>query len=181
MILSSEAGRLFKSLDRRLVLGVVARPGRQLAEAELAQLTADRRLVQANAEFLVDPPGEVLQPPADNAVDSRDRPAFHDRRQGPALVIVQLRWVARRLAINQAIWALFVEGQNPIPDRLQPDPADAPRVRAGAAVIDLSQRQKATPLARIPGRLHAASQGGSVKIRAQRNRNAHGGPPPPTH
>jgi hypothetical protein len=39
---------------------VVLRPGRQLAEVELAQLPAHRRLVQADAEFFEDPPHKVF-------------------------------------------------------------------------------------------------------------------------
>src|SRR3954454_10052321 len=39
-----------------------------------------------------------------------------------------------------------VEPQNPVPDRLQTDPADAGCLRARAAVVDLRKCQQTTPL-----------------------------------
>src|SRR6266513_2756985 len=57
------------------VLGVMARSGRQLAQAKGAQLTAQRLLADRNTEFLEDPLRQVDQPPTNHAVNRRDRAA----------------------------------------------------------------------------------------------------------
>ncbi len=119
----------------------MARPGRELGKAKCPELAADRRLVQRDAEFLEDPPSQILAAPADDAVDRRDRAALDDLRQGPTLRVVQLGAVSRRLAIDETTRSAGVEAQNPIAHDLQGDAADPGRIRARAAVIDLRQRQ----------------------------------------
>src|SRR3954451_20945459 len=59
---------------------------------------------------------------------------------------VQLARMARRLAVREPLGAMRVEPQHPVPDRLQTDPADAGCLCPRAAVIDLGQCQKTTPL-----------------------------------
>src|SRR3954464_10827275 len=59
------------------------------------------------------------------------------------------RWAvfrARRLAVREPLGAMRFEPQPPAPDRRQTAPADAGCLCARAAVIDLGQCQKATPL-----------------------------------
>src|SRR5215207_4854561 len=158
----------FKVVQCGLVLSVMPRPSRQLAEAQLADLAADRRLVQADAELLVNPPGEVLEPPADHAVDGRDRPAFQHPGQSLTLVVVQLRALSRRLAANQASRTLSVERQNPIPNGLEPDAPDPRRIRPPAAVIDLRKGQKTTPLRRVLRCLRLTPQTSGIEISSQR-------------
>src|ERR687894_376190 len=55
LILSSWAGRFFKSLQRLRVLGVMTRAGRELAIAKRVQFPAQRRLAHRKAELLPDP------------------------------------------------------------------------------------------------------------------------------
>src|SRR5919112_2983886 len=51
-IASKVAGRLFESLQRLRVLGIVARAGRELAIAERAHFAAQRRLADRDLERL---------------------------------------------------------------------------------------------------------------------------------
>src|SRR5207302_458560 len=50
------------------VLGVMPRPGRQLAQLQGAQFTAQRLLADRNAKFVEHPLCEVDQPPAHHAM-----------------------------------------------------------------------------------------------------------------
>ena len=72
-------------------------------------------------------------------MDRRDRPSFDNRRQSLALAIVELRWLARRLAVDQTIGTFRVEPQNPVPDRLKRDIAELGSRRSRAASINLRQ------------------------------------------
>ena len=85
----------FKSLDGQLVLRVVARPRRDLGEAERLQLAPDRGLVERDGERLQEPPRQVLAPPAHDAVDRRDRAGLNNLRQCAAVIGVELRGCAR--------------------------------------------------------------------------------------
>src|SRR4051812_16310950 len=64
-------GGFFKSLERLRVLGIVARAGRELAVAERAHFAAQRRLAERDPKLLPDPQGQILQPPANHAMDRR--------------------------------------------------------------------------------------------------------------
>src|SRR5215210_8131336 len=61
-------GGFFKKLQRLRILGMVAGAGRELAIAERAQFAAQRRLADRDLEFLPEPEGEILQPPAHHAM-----------------------------------------------------------------------------------------------------------------
>src|SRR4051812_15232365 len=145
-------GGFFKRLQRLRVLGIVARAGRELAVAERAQFAAQRRLAERDPKLLPDPHCEILQPPANHAVDRRHRPTLNDVHQGLALAVVQLAGVARGLAVDQALRAARVEPHNPVPNGLQPNAANPRCPGPGAAIIDLGQRQQPPTLTRIPGR-----------------------------
>ena len=119
-----------KSLDRGLVLRVMTRAGRQLAEAERLQVPAERGLTQGQAELVEEPLRQVLEPPAHDPMDGRDRPAGHDLRQGFALCVIELGPGARRLAVDQPVWAVGVEAQHPVAQGLQADACDAGCLRA---------------------------------------------------
>ena len=85
-IFASSAGVFFKSLDGQLVLRVVARPRRDLGEAERLQLAPDCGLVERDGERLQEPPRQVLAPPAHDAVDRRDRAGLNNLRQCAAVI-----------------------------------------------------------------------------------------------
>jgi hypothetical protein len=91
------------------------------------------------------------------AVDGRDRPVLHHPGQSPALIVVQLGGMAGRLAIDEPLRAILVEGQNPILYGLKPDPADPGRIRPGASVVDLHQGQEPTSLGRVLCKVRNAS------------------------
>src|SRR3954463_1610535 len=92
----------FKKLQRLRVLGIVTRARRELAIAERAQFPAQRRLADRDPKLLPDPQGEILQPPANHAVDRRHQPTLDNVPQGLALAVVQLAGVPGSLAIDQA-------------------------------------------------------------------------------
>src|SRR3954463_9260500 len=69
-------GDFFKKLQRLRVLGIVTRASRELAIAERAQFAAQRRLAERDPKLLPDPHCEILQPPANHAVDRRHRPTL---------------------------------------------------------------------------------------------------------
>ena len=68
----------------------MARPGRDLDEAQHLELTAHRALVQRDPKLVPEPLRKVLQAPAYHAVDRRDRPALDDGTKRPALGLGQL-------------------------------------------------------------------------------------------
>ena len=123
----------------------MARPGRQLAQLQGAQFAAQRLLADRNAEFVEHPLRQVDQPPAHDAVNRRDRAALDDLQQRlPVRLPVRLaeqRGVAGRLAVHQPRRSLGVEGQHPVPHRLQPNPADPSGIAAGAPVINRRQHK----------------------------------------
>ena len=57
-------------------------------------------------------------------MNGRDRAALDDIGQGPTLRVIELGWIARRLAVDQPGRPPGVEAQNPVADGLQPDPDD---------------------------------------------------------
>src|SRR3954466_8396424 len=108
-------GGFFKNLQRLRVLGIMTGAGRELAVAERAQFAAQRRLAERDPKLLPDPQGQILQPPANHAVDRRHRPPLDDVHQGLALAVIQLAGVPRSLAVDQAVRAVGVEPHNPVP------------------------------------------------------------------
>src|SRR5215207_10742238 len=69
-------GGCWKSAPSLRVLGGVTRAGRELAIAQASQVPAQRRLADRKPEFLPDPQGQILQPPANHPVDRRRRAAL---------------------------------------------------------------------------------------------------------
>jgi hypothetical protein len=130
---------------------MMARAGRQLAIAERAQLTAQRRLAHRNSELIPDPLHQVLQPPAHHPMDSRSGTALHQGQQGLAVAGLELAGRAWRFAIDQGFGPMGVEAHHPIPHRLQPDTTDPCRLGPRAALIDLGQRQQPPALSCVAG------------------------------
>src|SRR4051794_30776537 len=73
---------------------MMAGAGRELAVAESAQNAAHRRLAHRDPELLPDPHHQVLQPPAYDPVDRRDRTALDHRRPSLAVRGVHLAGMA---------------------------------------------------------------------------------------
>lgn len=119
--------------------GPAGKAGRQLAESHRLQFAPHCRLVQRDAEFLEDPLHQILQPPAHDAVDRRDRPVIHLFGQCLTLSGIQLRRLPRNLAVNQSVRALRVEAQNPVLNDLQPDPTQFSRRSPAASIADRRQ------------------------------------------
>ena len=120
--------------------------GGELPEAHGPKFPAEGLLADRNAELVEHPLRQINQPPADHAMSRRYRARFNDPHQSPPLLVAQERRVARRLAVHEAGRPLRVEGQYPVPDRLQPDTTDLGGLGPRPAVIDRSQRQQAPGL-----------------------------------
>ena len=84
----------------------MARPGRELAITQAAQDPAQRLLADRNAKLGIDPLRQIDQPPAYHPVHRRVRTALDDPLQGCALLGIQQRQLARRLAVDQPLRAL---------------------------------------------------------------------------
>lgn len=82
------------------VLGMVARPRREFDVTQLLQLAADGGLVERDGKLVMEPLGQINQPPTHHSVDCRDRAALDDIDQCLALRIIQPRTGARRFAIQ---------------------------------------------------------------------------------
>jgi hypothetical protein len=115
---STRAGNFFKRLDGVLVLRMVAWPSRQLAEAHRAQLPAQRLLRDRQAKLVPDPLREIDQPPANDPVNCRDRPALDNPDKGLALRFVEPRCLTWRLAIDKTARPRVVEPHHPVTHRL---------------------------------------------------------------
>src|SRR3954454_1555149 len=170
-------GGFFKNLQRLWVLGIRTGAGRELAIAERTQFPAQCRLAERDLELLPDPQGQILQPPANHAVDRRHRPPLDDVHQGLALAIIQLAGVPRSLAVDQASRATGVEPHNPVPKGLQPDATDPRRFGPGAAIVDLGYRQQPPTLTRVPARFRQCPKLGRIIVGAKGNPWPHGEPP----
>jgi hypothetical protein len=106
-----------------------------------------------------------------------DRSALDHPRDGLALGIVELRGLARRFAVKQAVRASRVEPQHPIADDLKSDTAELRRFAARPTVIDDRQSQKPSSLWAVLCPLRKPAELCSVKIPTQGYRNRHGEPP----
>lgn len=95
-------GRSFHRFDRSFGLGVVSRAGQKLAIAERADLTAQRRLGDADMEQISKPLAWVDQPPARHVVDNWDRPVLDGLHQRRLVHGIQSCWLPTRFAIDQA-------------------------------------------------------------------------------
>ena len=155
----------------------MARTRREPGKAQGAQGPPDRRLIHLDPELFEEPARQILASPAHHAVDGRDRTTLHHSGESPALLLVQLGAVPRRLAVDQPLGTELVEAQHPVTDDLEGDAADPGRIRSRAAIVDLSQRQKATGLGGILALFGEPPQPRTVEIPAQCDRHSHGEPP----
>jgi hypothetical protein len=113
-----------KSVRRVLVLGIMARTGRELAIAQSPQFARQRLLGDREAELLPKPGTQIDQSPAHHSVDGRNGSLLDDGLQSRPLGLVQDRSSARGLAVDQPGRALGVEAHHPVTHALQGHAAD---------------------------------------------------------
>ncbi len=75
----------------------------QLAVAHGPQRPAQRRLIHADRELLLDPSHQILQPPTHHAIDRRLRAILNKAPQGSTLLSVQFRPRSRMLGVDQPV------------------------------------------------------------------------------
>ena len=102
----------------------MARPSRELAVAHRAPHPAERLFADRNAERGIDPLRQIDQTPTHHAVYRRVGTGLDDPPQGLALLRVQKRPVARRLAVEQPGRAGHVKGHHTLAHCLPRDTAD---------------------------------------------------------
>jgi hypothetical protein len=158
---------------------MMTRARRELAEPHGAQLPAQGLLAQRDAKLLEDPLHEIDQPPAHDAMNRRDRPAFDDAPQGIAMRLLELRWPSRDLAVDEPLSAFGVELHHPVAHDLARHAAGLGSLGARAAIIDDGQGEQSARLSAVLGPARQPAQSGRVKIAAKRN--GHGKPPGSPH
>src|ERR1700720_3845722 len=84
----------------------MARPRRELAKTHVSQFPAERLLGDLKAKLLEQPPREIDQPPANDAMDGWDGAVLHRPPQHLALAVVENAGGARRLAVPSGPLAL---------------------------------------------------------------------------
>jgi len=122
-----------------LVLGIMARTGRELAIAQSPQLPAQGLLRDREAELLPEPLDQIDQAPAHHAVDGRNGPLLDDGLQGLSVLLREPRRGARRSAGEEALRSFGVEAQHPIAHDLQRHTANLRCLGAGSSIIDRRQ------------------------------------------
>lgn len=130
---------------------MMARASGQLPVAHSPKFAAHGLRRDHDAELLQDPSTQIDKPPADDLMDCWGRPALDDRHNRRALRIVQSRWLAWRLTVNEAAWTQCIELQHPITHDLQRHPTDLGRFSARRAIVDGGQGQKTARLSTILG------------------------------
>jgi len=123
--------------------------------------------------LLSQPPHQIHQAPADNAMDRRHRTRLDDLKHCLPLLSIQDRALAGLLARDQPCRASRVEPQHPVPDRLQAGGADPSGFTAAAAVVDCSQRQQAAGLLRVARPSSQAAQPRCVVVLSKCHRRCH--------
>src|SRR3546814_20534987 len=144
------------------VLGMVAGPRRELNIAQLLQLAPHSGLVERHRKFLMEPLDQVDQPPANDAMDRRDRAALNRFNERPALVVIEPRPGAGSFAVKQPIRAAIIEANHPVAHDLQAPIADPRRRRPASTPATPAQGQAppalvpATPSTRHPPQCNPA-------------------------
>ena len=114
---------------------VVARPRREFSIAQRAQFAAQDLFGDRDAILIEHPLREIDQPPAHDPMDRRDRTGLDHGDERAPLVVVELRGMPGRLAVDQAIRPPEIKPEDPIANGLQPHAPEQSRVRTRAAVI----------------------------------------------
>ncbi len=127
---------------------MVARPRGKLDVAQSLQLAPHRRYVERHRKLLIEPLNQVDQPPANDAVDRRDRALLDHLHKRPALGIGEDRALAGSLAVEQAVRAARVEPQDPVSHNLKGHAPDPGSLAPAAPIVNLSQCQQPPRLVR---------------------------------
>ena len=135
---------------RFAVLRMMPWAGRQLPITHRMQISAERLLADRGAIRLHHPLHKIAQPPANHAMNRRDRAFLNQLRQFSALRLIKPGCLTRSLGVHQAVRASTIEPQNPVPERLQTDPACTSTVTSRAAVIHHCQGQQPPNLISVP-------------------------------
>lgn len=105
----------------------------------------------------------------------RDRSTLDHPDQSGSLIIIELRGLPGRLAIDKTVSAIGVEPQNPVPNDLNRHAADPGSLRPRCAVIDRGKGKKPTSLGGVLRFAGNRTQQKRIKVTAQGN--SHGEPP----
>ena len=131
----------FKSRHGICVLGMMARPGRELGITQGAQLPAQGLPAHRQAELIAQPLHQINQPPAHHTMDRRQRAALDDRQQTLAVSLLKDQRFTRPLTIQQTVRAIGVETQYPVSNSLNADISGARRFRAERPIVNQGKRQ----------------------------------------
>ena len=123
---------------------VMARPGREFSIIQRAQFAAQDLFADREAVFIEHPLRQIDQPPAHDPMDRRVRTGLDHGDERAPLLVIELRGMPGRLAVDEAIRPPPIEPEHPIANRLEPHAREPSRVRARAAVINRDER-KQTP------------------------------------
>jgi len=107
---------------------------------------------------------QILATPAHDTVNRRDRAASDDLGKSPALDVVELGRLARRLPVDQTIGAVPVETQNPVANNLQTNITDPRRIKTFATIVNLGQRKQPSALSGICRKPGQSTQNRTIKI-----------------
>jgi hypothetical protein len=83
---------------------------------------------------------EIDQPPAHDSMDRRGRTGLDHGDERPPLLVIELRGMSGRLAVDEAVRPPEIEPQDPIANGLKPYAPEPSRVFARAAVINRDER-----------------------------------------
>jgi hypothetical protein len=142
LISAISAANFFKRLLR---LGIGLRmdgPGLLPRETEPVQQIEHAVLAVAHPETLFDEPAEVLGRPAADAIALGVRPAQHEGLERCHLTLIEEGWAAAAWTIAQALDALGVEADHPVPEGLPVHPGLLGRLLAAHAVERVGQSQE---------------------------------------
>jgi hypothetical protein len=149
----------------------MTRPGRELSVIHGAQFAAQRLLGNDNLELVPHPLAQIDQSPAHDVIDRRCGAIFDGRLQRRTVRVVQSRWLARRLAIDQASRTVGVELHHPIADDLKCHSANLGGLGSGCPIVDCRKRQEPACLCRILGRASGGAKESLIKISPKRDRH----------
>ena len=135
---------LFEGLHGQFVLGMVTGPRGELDVAQLLQLAPHGRFIERHRKLVVKPLDQIDQPPANDAVDRRDRTSLDRLDKRPALGIIEPRPRAGSLAIQQTIGTSGVEPNHP-PEPVEGHARSARPPRRSALPQSGCRRRKSRP------------------------------------
>ena len=140
--LGNQGREVFFKCLLRLGIGLrMDRPGLLPGETEPVQQVEHAVPAVAHPEAVLDDPAQVLGGPAADAIALGIGPAQHQGLEGRHLALVERGWAAAAWTIAQAVHALGVEADHPVPERLPVHPGLLGRLFAAHAVERIGQSQ----------------------------------------